>query len=209
MAAVETRPLGALGRMGVVAAFHVAVILVLANSFGLLPKAEVPPDVQLVPVDDAPPIDEPLPPIDDSNLRLETTVFVPAPENPAVDNSTEGAITAELRPADEIPIDRGSAVPVPEIIGPRVDSRRPLSQPRYPSELIRSGTEGAVDVEVYVQPNGRIGDARIARSSGHEAFDRATLEEARRNWRLLPATQDGQPIAHWYRMRVVFKLTNR
>ena len=54
-----------------------------------------------------------------------------------------------------------------------------------------------------------IGDARIVRSSGYELFDRATLSEARRNWRLLPATRDGEPFAQWYRLRVVFKLKSR
>ncbi len=35
------------------------------------------------------------------------------------------------------------------------------------------------------------------------------LEEAKRNWRLIPATRDGVPIAQWYKVRVTFKLTNQ
>ena len=30
------------------------------------------------------------------------------------------------------------------------------------------GNEGSVDIEIYVLPNGRVGDARILRSSGFE-----------------------------------------
>jgi len=60
-----------------------------------------------------------------------------------------------------------------------------------------------------VQPNGRVGDARVIRGSGYDLFDRAALEEARRNWRMLPATRNGEPYAQWYRLRVVFKLKNQ
>ena len=36
--AVEKRSLGALGRMGIVAGMHVAVVLLVANSLGLVSK---------------------------------------------------------------------------------------------------------------------------------------------------------------------------
>ena len=83
-----------------------------------------------------------------------------------------------------------------------------MSQPRYPSADTRLGNEGNVDVEVYVLPNGRVGDARIARSSGFERLDQSAVEEARRNWRLVPATRDGVPFPQWYKVRVTFKLTS-
>jgi protein TonB len=66
-----------------------------------------------------------------------------------------------------------------------------------------------VDVEIYVMPDGRVGDARIVKSSGFERLDQVTLDEARRSWRMLPATRNGEPFAQWHRLRVVFKLTTR
>jgi len=60
-----------------------------------------------------------------------------------------------------------------------------------------------------VLPNGRVGDARIVRSTGYERLDKSALDEAKRNWRLVPATRDGQPVAQWYKVRVTFKLTTR
>ena len=66
-----------------------------------------------------------------------------------------------------------------------------------------------VGIEVLVNPNGRVGDARIFRSSGFSAFDRSTLEEAKRKWRFLPATRDGVPEAKWHRLQVVFRLKNQ
>ncbi len=71
------------------------------------------------------------------------------------------------------------------------------------------GNQGSVDIEIYVLPNGRVGDARVLRSSGFERMDQSALEEARRRWRMLPATRDGEPFAQWHRLRVVFKLKNQ
>ena len=203
---------GALGRMGLVAAIHVAALFVIARSLGIVPKIDVAPpdDVQATIIEqERPP--EPIPVIDDRVDLDPLRVFVPTPEVPPIDNDiSTDSITAEARPVDQIPIGPGSADPEPvSLVNVRADPRRPLSQPPYPASLIRNGTEGSVDVEVFVQPSGRVADARIVRSSGHELFDRATLDEARRNWRLLPATRNGEPYAQWYRLRVVFKLKNQ
>ena len=207
MAAVATRPLGALGRMGVVVAFHLALVFLLANSFGLIPKAK-PPDMVGVVIDEATPIDQPPP----SNFPVtsQNQVYVPAPDDPQIDRDVDtGALTARLVPPDQIPIGPGPIVPEPIAeTGVRSDPRHPLTQPPYPAQMIREGREGAVDVEVFVQPNGRVTDARIAKGSGFDAFDRATLDEARA-WRLLPAMRGDERLAQWYRLRVVFKLKNQ
>lgn len=202
---------GALGRMGLVAALHVAALFAIARSLGIVPTlATTPDDIEATVIDEVPPPEPPEQIIDfrpDNPVRL----IVPEPETVPIEQDTlSDRIVAEVRPVDQIPIGPGTAEPEPaNILNVRADPRRPLSQPPYPASLIRSGTEGFVDVEVFVQPNGRVGDARIVRSSGYELFDRATLDEARRNWKLLPATRDGEPFAQWYRLRVVFRLKNQ
>jgi protein TonB len=103
----------------------------------------------------------------------------------------------------------GSAVVIPAIVNVRADPRHPFSQPPYPPTDRREGNQGSVDVEIYVLANGRVGDARIVKSSGFERLDQVTLEEARRSWRMLPATRDGEPFAQWHRLRVVFKLKSQ
>ena len=75
--------------------------------------------------------------------------------------------------------------------------------------MIRAGNTGTADIEVYVLPNGRVGDARIVKSTGFEALDRSALEEAKRKWRLAPATRDGVPFAQWHRLRVTFRLNQQ
>jgi len=91
----------------------------------------------------------------------------------------------------------------------QLDSRHPLSQPPYPPGEIRAGNTGTADIEIYVLPTGRVGDARIVKSTGFPALDQSAMDEAKRKWRLTPATRDGLPIAQWHRLRVTFKLNQQ
>jgi protein TonB len=192
--------------MGVVAAMHVALVFAIAGGLGLVPMPKDPVTVTTFidephNVDPIPPLPNPIaPPRND-------TVYVPMPEPvPFQDDTQTETITAQQLPAGDLPQSSGSADPQPQIVGAHQDARFPLSQPPYSPRDIREGNQGSVDVEVYVLPNGRVGDARIVKSAGFERLDQATIEEAKRSWRLVPATRDGVAIAQWYRLRVVFKL---
>ena len=206
--ASEKRPLGALGRMSLVAAIHIAVLFVIANGLGIVPSLKVPDPIV------AEVLHESLPPppdvvIREPDLSNKNQIELPLPDPlPTPPDASDNTIDAHLVPVGELPPTSGSAIPEPQIIGARLDSRRPLSQPTYPPELIRDSAQGSVDVEVFVQPDGRVSEARILKSSGYDAFDRNTMDEAKRKWRLVPATRDGVAIPQWYRLRVVFKLKN-
>jgi protein TonB len=204
----EKRPLGAFGRLSLVAAAHAALLFGIAGGLGIVPALKVDPILTRIIDDPIPPPKDPEPV--DFKPDAPVTTVVPKPEIlPLPDDLPADSITAELRPVDEIQRTTGSAVVEGPTFGARPDPRRPLSQPPYPAELIRRNVQGAVDVEVFVQPDGRVGDARIVTSSGYEAFDLSTLDEAKRKWRLVPATRDGVAIPQWYRLRVVFKLKNQ
>jgi protein TonB len=204
----EKRPLGALGRISLVAAAHVALLFAIAGGLGVVPLPKFTELTATVLDDPTPP-----PPADPTPIKFrpeETIAVVDRPEElPIPDDLPKETITVESRPVDETSQTHGSAEIVPQIVGARPDPRRPLSQPIYPAEMIRAGAQGSVDVEVFVQPDGRVGDARIVRTSGYDAFDRNTLDEAKRKWKLVPATRDGVAIPQWYRLRVVFKLKNQ
>lgn len=203
------RRFGALGRMGMVAAIHVAALFVIGRSLGIVPtigEDPPPPPIKARLLEPPPRIDQPPPTVDPplawQNIHIETPDIPPVETDPP-------PFVVDRGPPD-IPIGPGRADVEPDmLVAPRNDPRHPLSQPPYPASYIRQGIEGNVDVEIFVQPNGRVGDARIVRSSGYDLFDRAALDEARRNWRLLPATRNGEPYAQWYRLRVVFKLKNQ
>jgi len=101
------------------------------------------------------------------------------------------------------------ATPQPQLVGVRPDPRHPLSKPEYSPRIIREGGQGTIEIEVYVMPNGRVADARVVKSTGFAELDLAAIAEAKRNWRLLPATRNGEPIAQWHSLRVTFKLNER
>jgi periplasmic protein TonB len=205
----ERRPMGAFGRMSLVAAAHAALLFGIAGGLGIVPALKVDPIVARFydPPKPPPPED---PRVREPQIKQPDQILLPKPEPlPVPPDASDDTITGELVPVQQIPQGAGSAVVEPQIFSARPDPRRPLSQPPYPAELIRKNVQGAVDVEVFVQPDGRVGDARIVTSSGYEAFDLSTLDEAKRKWRLVPATRDGVAIPQWYRLRVVFKLKDQ
>jgi protein TonB len=209
VAQTADRRFGALGRMGMVAAIHVAALFVIVRGLGIAPSilAEDPPDIETSIVERTPPVD--VPPPETTPPLVRPDIHVPPPEVPPVEMDMDPPFIVAQLPPDGLPEDTGSAVPQPVITAAALDSRHPLTQPDYPPARIRANDEGAVDLQVYVLPTGRVGDARVLRSSGFEDFDRAAIEEARRSWRLKPATRDGAPVAQWYSLRVVFKLKNQ
>ena len=204
----ERRPLGALGRMGVVAALHAGMLYMIANSLGMVPSI-LENKTEATIIDEPPPIDDPAPqPEPDLTLRRDSVVTPDAP--PDLEFESPDVITGPPPDVIESHVQTGgSAVVQPLIVGAQVDSRRPLSQPPYPPSEIRAGNAGTADIEVYVLPNGRVGDARIVKSTGFPALDQSALDEAKRKWRLTPATRDGMPFAQWHRLRVTFKLNTQ
>jgi len=204
--AAQRRPLGALGRMGLVAAVHVAVLFAIMKSLGIGTPIEVPPPIEgkFIP-EERPPEVVPRQP-DEPVVRYEGVVI--PNELPPLDFEAE---TLSLPPVPDY-IEQppaGDNTPQPVIEKARQDPRYPLTKPPYSARMIREGSQGAIDLEVYVLPNGRVGDARVIKSTGFEELDLAALAEAKRHWRLLPATRDGVAVAQWHRLRVTFKLNQQ
>ncbi len=200
-------PLGALGRMGFVVGMHLALLLLLARGFGVIPTAVIPHTDATI-IDEPIVRDEPRPIEIKERFEPNMAIVVPQPipldlTDDTVIDPPPGVISGDDEGTG------GTAVVEPEIVRVRADPKHPLSQPPYPPTDRREGNQGSVDVEIYVMPDGRVGDARIVKSSGFERLDQVTLDEARRSWRMLPATRNGEPFAQWHRLRVVFKLTTR
>lgn len=78
---------------------------------------------------------------------------------------------------------------------------------QYPAEAAKNKIEGKVIVQFVVQSNGKVGEIKVARSSGNEELDL----EAVRVISLLPDFSPGrnamgEPVNVWYTMPMVFKL---
>jgi periplasmic protein TonB len=198
----ERHPLGALGRMGIVVAMHAALIVVVARGLGVSTAIETTPMEATV-------IDEPIQPADPP----------PRPPEPIIDQARVVIVEPLYEISDPPDIGPGITtqpprdIPERTIVAPpansfpvRLDARHPLTQPEYPPSAIRAGAEGSCHIEVFVLPSGRVGDARIAKSTGSESLDRAAMDEAKKRWRFQPASEAGAPISQWYTVKIVFRL---
>jgi protein TonB len=108
----------------------------------------------------------------------------------------------------------GSISSEPTVIEPviqraQLDPRHPLTRPNYPAAARRMGEHGTVELQLYVLANGRVGDARVVRSSGSSRLDEAAVQEALRAWRLLPIRENGVAVAGWSNIAITFRLTDK
>jgi TonB family protein len=93
-----------------------------------------------------------------------------------------------------------------DLVLPRSNPLRPLSQPIYPAASRRLGEHGTVILRLHVLEDGSIADVRIDKSSGYPDLDYAAFYESFR-WRIDPGTVDGEPSRMWGQFAVTFKLT--
>jgi protein TonB len=79
-------------------------------------------------------------------------------------------------------------------------------KPIYPEVALLTNREATVWVKALVDKEGKVREARIAKSSGmNVGFDEAALEAAYKNF-YKPAIQNGRPVAIWVTYPVEFKL---
>ena len=162
------------------------------------PRLETPPEAVLDDFDVRPvapkvdverPLPRELPPI-------EAVTFDDPPALPPLPK----IVPAEPLPPKARPVD-------PVLVGASLDQRyADRFQPEYPSASRRLEEEGLVVVAVVIDPDGRVADARVARSSGHERLDRAAVAQALRKWRFVPAKRDGMPVTGQAQIPVRFEL---
>jgi protein TonB len=89
---------------------------------------------------------------------------------------------------------------------PRVDQSRPTPV-IYPTDAQKSGEQGNVVVNVYVNSGGMPSNVKIAQSSGYADLDNAALETVL-NWHYLPGVRGGDTVSNWTQVNVVYKLSN-
>src|SRR5690606_29952095 len=98
---------------------------------------------------------------------------------------------------ESAPVAKAPAAPVdpdrPRLIS-SVDYMGKRPTPQYPRASQRRGEQGRVVVRVLISPEGRVLEASVQRSSGHERLDNAALK-AVRSARFKPYTENG----HAYR----------
>jgi protein TonB len=165
-----------------------------------------PPKPQVKP---APP-----PPVQVAPTR-PAVVETPPPAAPAPEPVVAARPVEEARPASITAAPAPANAPVAPKVTEPAPRHQPVTvdadwsgnvKPAYPALAKRMGESGQVRLDVHVGPDGRVLEARVARSSGSELLDQAALG-AVRTWRFRPAMVDGVPVAAWYRdWKYTFKL---
>lgn len=153
----------------------------------------------------APP--KPAPPQKNLDFKVPISqAYVPPAPPPPLDYEPDTAVEAVVaEPPTPTAATTEPPRAAPVMTEPEIDARIGLSEPIYPSADIRAGNAGTVLLSVLVLENGRIGEVRLDRSSGHARLDESAMREARR-WRLKPGMRDGAPIATWKQIPVTFRL---
>jgi len=120
-------------------------------------------------------------------------------ESPAEAETTpERAATSVSAP------DAGKAVApgAVQLAYPRYRDNKP---PAYPGRARKKGQEGTVILRVLVDPEGRVAELEIERSSGVALLDR-TAAAAVKKWLFEPGRRDAVKVRMWVRVPVTFRL---
>lgn len=162
----------------------------------------VPDTPAVAPRQQEPPKPKPAQPV------TETTPFIadrPAeatmPLQAAPSSSASSSVPASSS-GSAAPVNSGGGKAAAITRGPRAIE---AEKPDYPAGARERGNEGTVRLQMLVNRGGRVESVRIIESSGHTALDKAA-EKAVRSWRFSPALQNGEPIAAWVTVPIVFDL---
>jgi TonB family protein len=191
-----------------IAALHVAFAWLFISGLAQTAFKEITTRMQVVPVADpvrwvGPPKEYVEPKWDEPVVRLPLPDVVPEPQPEAVES-----VTAEFVPEPSPVRDPPVAVVRPDPILVTGAHRLPNTQEYYPAHLIRQGVEGAADVQVCVDGNGRLrGDPTILRSSGNAGLDRGAVNVAR-DGRYARSTQGGRPVPNCHSFRIIFDVND-
>ena len=78
-------------------------------------------------------------------------------------------------------------------------------EPEYPAIALKSGLEGGVYVQVWVDESGAVVESKVVRSTD-KVFDQAARRAAEQ-WKFTPAENKGKPVAVWITIPFRFRLT--
>jgi protein TonB len=195
-----------------VIAIHLMFFWVLASGLGAKMVQTVMGPVETKIIEEIPEDDsEPPPPPPDIE---QPPPYVPPPEV-SIEIATEAPATAPTvittqRPTTQAP---PPPAPPPKAAGvkspPSTQGRGArITQPEYPPASRRAGEAGTVQLKCMVSEQGKCSEISVVKSSGFPKLDEAAVKEVQRNWRFVPAKEDGKPVAAWHTFAVTFRLTD-
>jgi TonB family protein len=191
----------ALAFSGIVA-FHVLIAYLLLTALVQPPVAKDPPTVGFFTPTPVPPVPPPVA-IGFQPAFNNGPIVAPAPEPLATDQdpSPMAAVAADPAPA-------GAAATVPAALPIRMigANQLPNTEDYYPPDMRRQNIQGATNVRVCVDPQGKpLAGPTVEESSGYAALDVGALNVARHG-RYARSLQGDAPVGNCFRFRIAFKI---
>ncbi|ULQ58869.1 energy transducer TonB [Brucepastera parasyntrophica] len=189
----------------IVAALHLIVIFSLVFTINQEParETEIAGVMKMVDIREAPPpppLRETPPPETLSNTVEAVASTMIATEEPPPETVTSSVPHVLHEVVDFLPMSKISVLPV----FPEDEIRRATV---YPPIALRSGIEGTVYLELFVDRDGNIRDIKILKETPeNRGFGEAAVN-AFRGVKGKPAESNGQPVAVRYRYPVRFKIS--
>lgn len=156
-----------------------------------------PPEIAEPPPPKAPPRAHHATPAAMPAAALETEANTPAPPLPGTESQPAAETTATSVSTTDRDIGAGGTTQTLAYATPM--------HPRYPPASVRAHEQGAVVLRVLVDASGVPQRIEIARGSGHPALDAAARESVSQA-RFRPVMRDGEAVAAWGLVPIVFRL---
>jgi periplasmic protein TonB len=185
-----------------VAAFHVLVAYLLLTA--LVQPAPPAPDGGTTVTFTAEQV--PVPTVDPHVQLSPTVVGQPSiPEQPQVDLAPPLDPSLPAVAASE-PTGGSAAVPGPLPVRLLGTNQLPNAEEYYPPDMIRQGVQGATNVRLCVDAQGRLlGNPTVEESSGYPQLDRGALNVVRHG-RYARSMQGDVAVGNCFRYRIAFKI---
>lgn len=201
---------------------HVVGLVWVVNSIDITEPATTPPSVIGVLIAPEPrpvakpepvvkPVVKPQPKPQPKTEPVKATPQpAPVPVAPApspIPAPAPAPVAAPAAPPPAAPVQATAPVAEPlPVTPPRTDaSHLNNPPPAYPPMSRRLGEQGRVMLDVYILPDGSVGELKLKTSSGFTRLDESAMAAVRK-WKYVPAKRGGQPIAFWYVQPVSFVL---
>jgi protein TonB len=132
--------------------------------------------------------------IDSAASAVRQSRYEPPPSGPVVFNTVVQFATGAEAVVRDMPISERVTNDGALRVGGNIRSPRKITdvRPLYPQEARDAGVQGVVIIEMRVEPDGRVGSARVLRSI--PLLDQAALD-AVRQWEFEPTLLNGAPVA--------------
>jgi protein TonB len=142
------------------------------------------------------------------NTQNAVAPATPPPEATPAPTQT-AAVTPPPRPA-AVPAPTPPPAPTTAAPSPSAGETHPAElvravQPDYPPDAYRSRSQGWVEVEFTVTPDGAVSNAQVVSAEPPRIFNSAALNAVKR-WTFKPKLENGKAVEEQMRRRIEFKL---